>query len=69
MEELERHERTGRPLGDDRFIELAEKLLSPAMSNVRRRFQPANQTFELNYPGGGQSCLSATGITPLNPCR
>ena len=28
IEELERHERTGRPLGDDRFIELVEKLLS-----------------------------------------
>jgi putative transposase len=28
IEALERPERTGRPLGDDRFIELAEKLLS-----------------------------------------
>jgi REP-associated tyrosine transposase len=28
IEELARHERTGRPLGGDRFIELAEKLLS-----------------------------------------
>ncbi len=28
IEEFERHERTGRPIGDDRFIELAEKLLS-----------------------------------------
>jgi putative transposase len=28
IEELESHERTGRPLGGDRFIELAEKLLS-----------------------------------------
>ncbi len=28
IEEFERHERTGRPLGDNSFIELAEKLLS-----------------------------------------
>jgi len=27
IEEFERHERTGRPLGDESFIEFAEKLL------------------------------------------
>ncbi len=28
IEKLERYERSGRPLGDDRFIESAERLLS-----------------------------------------
>ena len=34
--ELERHERTDRPLGDDRFIELAEKLLSRDLKKKKR---------------------------------
>ncbi|MCP4936008.1 MAG: hypothetical protein GY927_17845 [bacterium] len=35
IEELERHERTCRPLGDDRFIELAEKLLCRDLKNKK----------------------------------
>ncbi len=27
LQEMERHERTGRPLGNERFVELAERLL------------------------------------------
>jgi hypothetical protein len=35
IEGLERQERTGRLLGDDRFIELAEKLLSPDLKKKK----------------------------------
>jgi hypothetical protein len=35
IEGLERQERTGRLLGDDRFIELAEKLLSPYLKKKK----------------------------------
>jgi hypothetical protein len=45
----------------------------PELSGVhylaRRRFPPANQTLEPNYPGGGQTSLPATGIIPLNSGR
>lgn len=35
IEEFERHERTGRPLGDESFLELAEKLLNRDLKRKR----------------------------------
>jgi hypothetical protein len=43
--------------------------LNGVHSLAGRRFPPANQTFEPNYPGGGQTSLPATGIIPLNSGR
>jgi REP-associated tyrosine transposase len=43
VEEFSKHERTGRPLGDDGFIEMAEKLLKRDLKKKRPGRNPKGE--------------------------